>query len=590
VALKKCTTSAVRFSYPALANRSVLALAAGITSLFLLCPAPAQEAAPQPEYIRGIVVNSVTHEPVGRALVFSSNNRFATLTNAEGRFELALPSAPKSNENMGSVLVTAGTAFPVPLMARRPGFLEDYAHGSVSAAPGKETTIKLVPEALIVGHVVLPSSEPSDQIQVELYRRTVQDGRARWVMQNQVRSKASGEFRFAELPAGSYKLLTRELLDRDPLTTYPGGQLFGYPPVYFAAASDFVSAQSIQLAAGKTFQADIVLVKRPYYTVRIAVTNSQPTLGMQVVVAPEGHWGPGYSLGAGQTSISGLLPDGTYVVEAGGFGPNSSTGLLSFAVKAAPAEGAVMALTPNASIPVSVKEEFAGPESGGATAAIIEGTPIKHLGFHPSGPRKYLNIRLEPVDDFGLRSLSSLRPPTSEEDESLVIDNVIPGSYWVKIDSSRGFPSSVTAGGVDLLHEPLVVSGGSSPPIEITMRDDWAQVDGIVDGVASPFEQSSNPLAQIGIPFPAGGAHAYFVPLSEGSGEFRDAWVDGDGKFNLEQIPPGAYRVLAFDREQPELEYRNAEAMRAYESKGQVVRLLGNQKEHLHLQLINTNE
>ena len=30
--------------------------------------------------------------------------------------------------------------------------------------------------------------------------------------------------------------------------------------------------------------------------------------------------------------------------------------------------------------------------------------------------------------------------------------------------------------------------------------------------------------------------------------------------------------------------------MRAYESKGQVVRLVGNQKEHLRLQLIATNE
>jgi len=33
-----------------------------------------------------------------------------------------------------------------------------------------------------------------------------------------------------ELSAGSYKLLTHELLDRDPLTFNPRGQLFGYPP------------------------------------------------------------------------------------------------------------------------------------------------------------------------------------------------------------------------------------------------------------------------------------------------------------------------------------------------------------------------
>jgi hypothetical protein len=48
--------------------------------------------------------------------------------------------------------------------------------------------------------------------------------------------------------------------------------------------------------------------------------------------------------------------------------------------------------------------------------------------------------------------------------------------------------------------------------------------------------------------------------------------------------------MLAFDRPQPELEYRNPETMRAYDAKGQLVRLVAGQKEHLHLQLISTSE
>ena len=43
--------------------------------------------------IHGIVTNSVTHEPIARALVSSPDNRFATLSNSEGRFEFALPKA-----------------------------------------------------------------------------------------------------------------------------------------------------------------------------------------------------------------------------------------------------------------------------------------------------------------------------------------------------------------------------------------------------------------------------------------------------------------------------------------------------------------
>src|SRR4029077_11250569 len=41
--------------------------------------------------IRGTVVNSVTHAPIGRALVYSTDNRFAKMTDDQGHFELKVP-------------------------------------------------------------------------------------------------------------------------------------------------------------------------------------------------------------------------------------------------------------------------------------------------------------------------------------------------------------------------------------------------------------------------------------------------------------------------------------------------------------------
>ena len=436
-----------------------------------------------------------------------------------------------------------------------------------------------------MGHVVLPSSEAPDRIQVELYQRQVQDGRAHWIMQAQTTTQSSGEFRFAELRAGRYKLLTHELLDLDPQTFNPNGPLFGYPPVYFPGAGDFVSAQTIQLSAGKTFQADMTLVKQPYYPVRIAVSNAQPGVGMQIVVSPQGNKGPGYALGAEESTIEGLLPNGTYTVEAAaGFGANSATGSLSISVKGGRTAGASMVLVPDSSIAVNVKEEFTNPDGDGQGVVLFNGSRRRVS----SGPRRYLNIQLEPADDFELGRGTSQRQPSAHEDEPLAIDNVRPGRYWVKVNSSRGFASSVTAGGVDLHHQPFVVSGGSSRPIEVTMRDDWAEVDGTVDGIASPFGETGASF-QNGMSFDAV-AQVYFVPLADSDGEFREAWVGRDGKFNLPQLPPGAYRVLTFEHAQPELEYRSPEAMRAYESKGLVVRLLGNQKEQVRLQLNSTSE
>jgi hypothetical protein len=54
-------------------------------------------------------------------------------------------------------------------------------------------------------------------------------------------------------------------------------------------------------------------------------------------------------------------------------------------------------------------------------------------------------------------------------------------------------------------------------------------------------------------------------------------------------LPPGSYRVLAFADYPPDFEYRNPEAMQAYESKGAVVRVSGGQKEHVQLKLVSAN-
>jgi len=84
-------------------------------------------------------------------------------------------------------------------------------------------------------------------------------------------------------------------------------------------------------------------------------------------------------------------------------------------------------------------------------------------------------------------------------------------------------------------------------------------------------------------------AHIYCIPLADSSGQFTEIGVSPDGSFVSPGLAPGAYRLLAFDRPQPELEYRNPEAMQAYDSKGPVVRVAGGQKEQVTLQPISTS-
>jgi hypothetical protein len=581
--------------------RRTRSLPAAIFALLLaVLPAPvsAQPSAEAPDTIHGTVVNSVTREPIPRALVVSPDNRFATMTDSQGRFEFTFPKAepPKpapeglSEGNPAEGLQPNGSNRPGALSARKPGFLDIPANLAQNA---KELTLSLVPEAIIAGQVSLPTSEPPDSIQLQLYRRQVQDGRAHWTPAGTAASRSNGEFRFAELHSGTYKLLTRELLDRDPLTFDRSGQLYGYPPVYYQDAADFDSATTIELSAGETAQADIALVKQAYYNAKIAVENVPPGVGLNLNVYRQGHNGPGYALGynAGTQTIDGMLPNGTYTVEATSFGQTTSTGLMILNIKGAAVERARLTLAPGASIPINVKEEFTSKEP--------EGTTTFNNGkrtFNLRGPRRYLNVNLELADKFGAGTNGFLRPPKGPEDEALVIENVLPGRYWVRVQSSRGYAASVRSGTTDLLHEPLTVgAGGATSPIEITVRDDTAAIDGNVEGIIPPPIPSSAPLGELetGAPAaPAGPppAYIYCIPLPETGGEVTQIAVAPDGSFASQPLPPGTYRLLAFDREQHQLEYRDPEAMKTYDHMGPAVQVAGGQKEHVTLQLILGSE
>jgi hypothetical protein len=238
----------------------------------------------------------VTHEPIGRALVYSAGQRFAAFTDDHGHFERTLQAVENSN-------VRTQTNSRVFLQAKKPGFLGDPTQQrSTVVVPGqKDVTLSLVPEALIVGHVKFPSAEAADHVQVQLCRREVRDGFAQWTPLTNVTTRSDGEFRFADLPAGEYKLFTLETTEQDPLASIPNGPVFGFPPRFFAAARDFATADTIRVRAGETFIANIAPERQRYYDVRVPVMVPEPAdVGLGVSVYAQGHRGPGFAKRGGK--------------------------------------------------------------------------------------------------------------------------------------------------------------------------------------------------------------------------------------------------------------------------------------------------
>lgn len=544
-----------------------------------------------PATVHGTVINSITRAPIARALVFTQDNRFAVLTDGNGHFEFPIPlvnnEADISYASFGPLGSVPG---PFGLMARKPGFLDfRQSHAEVESSSDSEITLSLTPEALIKGRVTLSTSDAPLGLSVQLFSRHVQNGLPRWIPGGSVQTNSAGEFRFADLPPGAYKVVTHEYLDNDPSAILPGQPPFGFPPVYYPNSTDFTSAETIQLTAGETFEANLSLSAQPYYQVKIPVTGSE-TPALDITVFLQGRNSPGYSLGfnAEKHQIEGLLPSGNFQVEARQveartFGPGGVFGTVNLRVAGEPADGPTLTLTPCSRISLNVTEEF--NDTARNASPSVNWRDGKH-NFTLHGPRANLNAFVESIDDSWQQN-SSLRPPSSSKDQSLVLENLAPGRYWLRLTPSRGYVASATLGATDLLREPLVIGSGSNASIEIKMRDDGAEIEGKITGVTGVPEASSQ-AASSRVHTPQ--AWVYCVPLPDSHGEVHQAPVSSDGAFSFSMLAPGSYRVLAFSGQQPELPYRDPEAMRPYETKGQVIQVTAGQKAKMQLQLISSTE
>jgi hypothetical protein len=533
----------------------------------------------QTDTVHGTVVNAVTRAPVARALVYSPDNRYATLTDGEGHFEFTVPRSSGMPEGMifsGPPRQTwsySGRHHGLQLMARKPGFLADSTEQSpiFISSSDDDLTISLLPEGIIKGRVTITGGEPAGGAAVQLFSQQVQDGLPRWVPGASEQTNSAGDFRIAELQPGTYKVVTKEWMDNDPAANLPGTQLYGFPPVYFPGVADFSAAGPIELGPGQTIQADIPIAGQPYFHVRIPVANGNANLRFKVSV--EGPQGARFELGYNmqEQRVEGTLPSGSYVVRVSSFGLDSVSGTARIRVAGAPLEAPVMMLTANSPIPINVKEEFTD------TRWVGSGT-IGGISVH--GPRLYLQASLESADEVEQRG-GSIRPPRAPNDDELALESVSPGRYWLHLSTSRGYVASATSGSTDLLRQPFVIASGASAPIEVTLRDDGAELDGTV---ASPSEHNATGDLSVR------SAWVYCVPLPESSGQFQEIAISDEGKFVIPMMAPGDYRILVFNRPQSRLPYRDAEAMKPYASQGLLVHLAAGQKMTVQVPMISPTE
>ena len=157
----------------------------------------------------------------------------------------------------------------------------------------------------------------------------------------------------------------------------------------------------------------------------------------------------------------------------------------------------------------------------------------------------------------------------------LIIENVLPGHYFVHEQPFRGYVASMTSSGVDLLEYPLIVNPSGAPdPIDVTLRDDTAALNGTVN----PGDVPLPPMSFIAL-----------VP-TDSSGHFAQATAGPDGKFTAENLAPGSYRVFASRAQVLQLPYREPEAMHRYDGKGTTITVAAGESPQIDVPLLDEAE
>jgi len=514
--------------------------------------------------VGGTVENSLTHEPIARALVEA--NTEAVLTDSNGRFELHLPSS-----------VTGITV-------RRPGYDNGEAgmrgpQHFVNVGPNMPPLIfYLTPSAGIAGHVTLSSGDAPGGLQFMLYRKRIENGRSRWEQVGMAAIRIDGSFQLPSLEApASYLLCNMESPDRT-LAMRRGETASGYPGACYPGGADLVSAAAapLKLAPGQQAQIEVSLAKQPFYPVSISMANdaAHPTR-LQIFERSGRPMGFGMRRNERNGSYEVGLPNGSYYAEVSAWGPPQLYGRVDFTVAGAPLSGLTIVPAPMQPIGVEIQREFtANPDQIPGFAFNNAVANVERRDARPNIGLAWIPVNKPLEGQIG----ANLRPADPSSESGLyLVDPPSQGTYWLEASGFDSYVSSMTSGGADLVSEPLVIGPGNNvQPIKITLRNDvgslrWklkTPLTGTSAGGSSAGEQHEVFFYAISLSAdPRRIREARFQTQTAAVTFMNQAAVPGT---NLVPLPPGKYLAAAFSQ-QREIDLSDSEEMSRLAARGQTV-------------------
>ena len=505
----------------------------------------AQAPADKPGSVEGVVINSVTGEPLKKATIRLGDKNTA-MTDAVGHFHF-------DNITPGNYFVFADKDGFQTIGGRSPQQVAVAEEQNV-----KDVALKLLPLATVGGHVFDEDGAPIPRAQVAVLRYFYGQGRKRLSPAAFAQSNDLGEFEAFNLAPGRYYFQVRPSTLRNipPHTRWTHPEE-AYPATFYPNASEAAQATATNVAAGAPVSnIDFRLRKVPVYHIRGTVSDQGGRPSAEGWVRIETSWDLPFGEGNlgwrvqadGSFDLRGLV-NGSYKVSYFQLGSGKAFGTSqTVRVSDADVNGVTLAEKPSVDLSGTVTVEGPQPNKLNLQASLAA---IQVQGQYPNSGEG---------DSFVIKDV----PPQMCQ---LYIQNVPPGKY---VKSIRLGDQENNSGEIDLTER-------TSASLSILLGADGGEVDGTVQSA------SGQPAAEMRVTL---------APAEEFDARLdllKDAFTDISGNFRIKDVAPGQYKVFAWESDS-DGSTQSAEFRKPFESKSVAVAVGPKEKASVHLNVITAGE
>jgi protocatechuate 3,4-dioxygenase beta subunit len=501
--------------------------------------------------IQGTILAEKTNQPLAGVQVSLSKDTPGTL---------APQFAPVLTDEHGRFVFKDLDEGTYRLGAIKNGYVRGYPEDVTNLRANQPTadhTIRLTAAAILSGHVRDASGKPVADVPVELLRRTyTQNGRSFQAVAR-VPTNDLGEYRLYWITPGTYYLaagskkansqrdgawyLDMELLDgRNSVPV-------DYTYRYYPGVTDIDKATMLDLQPGSQHgDLDFTVAPIKLYRIRGHVIDSRtnrppPDVGFEW----SGGGDPSYDPKTGEFEFTNCTP-GTYGLS---LEHDSLRAFTTVAVIDSDVEGISLTLEPEAIVSGRIQVEGALREPELQRLRV----QFRHAGIGDAATYQVGSVEVAVDGTFKVENL----PPAVGYRVTLF---GMPAGFYLK---------EARLGGSDAVWDYARVTRSTDLQIVISART--ARAHGVVTGDAQKSK--------------AGIEVALIPPVRDRNELFKSALTDRNGRFNFTGIPPGDYKLFAFDGLE-RAAYFDPEVLAKFEERGTPIRLIESADESIDLKVI----